>query len=320
MLNKIINKFGNTILFYANKDGDVVFKNFCLFKNDGNLYKLNMSKQEMGRILEYRFRLDNLFMFTALLIIIVFYLIFLKHNPTVINVLTTEFVTITAVFFARGIFGYLYDKKLQYLFGEYKVVDFNPPTSKEQNQSFKYNTYFNILVVIFFITIFLLLGFVYRFLIYKSLTLKNPKYDLSIKLTDSYNKLYPKTASLLDLSAYAKYKTKNYIGAATDYKTIFEIEGKQFEVKDFERFSNLLYLEKQINGTDAAIDTFNEYYTKKHLSVLDSIKMLWIKSIFSIENQRYDAVIYDYEEFEKSLKENDLKNRFYINCDKTYMY
>ena len=319
MLGNFFNKLGNTILFYSDKDGNAVFKNFCIFKNDGNLYHLNLTKQEVGKILEYRFHLNKILRGLIIATIIIAYLIFIKFNPSLTNILITEVLTIILIAGYRLAFELLYNKKLQDKYGKFKIIDFKPPITKEQSKAFVNNVIFKVLATIFCVTIFSLPAFILNFAIYEMVTMKKPHYKSAIKLSQVYSSIYPKNTGILDLTAYAKYETQDYEGAVEDYKNIFEIKGKYFTNKDIERFSNLLYLEKKINGSETAIDVFNEYATKKKLSVLDAIKMLWIKSIFKIENHRYNTVLYDYEELAQSLPENDTRNRFYINCDKTYM-
>ena len=70
-----------------------------------------------------------------------------------------------------------------------------------------------------------------------------------------------------------------------------------------------------ING----LSIFNEYITTKKMTVSQQTKMLWIKSIFSIENQIPDFVVQDYDDLLLSLNEKDAKNKFYILADKAYM-
>ena len=47
--------------------------------------------------------------------------------------------------------------------------------------------------------------------------------------------------------------------------------------------------------------------------------MLWIKSIFKIENHITDDIIQDYENLISSLDEDDIKNQFYISSDLAYI-
>ena len=55
------------------------------------------------------------------------------------------------------------------------------------------------------------------------------------------------------------------------------------------------------------------------MSVLQESQMLWIKSIFKIENSIIDMILQDYDDLLASLNPDDEKNKFYISCDRTYM-
>jgi tetratricopeptide (TPR) repeat protein len=47
--------------------------------------------------------------------------------------------------------------------------------------------------------------------------------------------------------------------------------------------------------------------------------MLWVKSIFKIENSIIDSILQEYDELLASLNAKDTKNQFYISCDRAYM-
>ena len=91
MINKIINNLINPILFYADKSGNAVFRNFCCFKNTGNLYKLDLTKPEVGKILEYRFDLNKYLRRAYILITIIVYLIFIHMKLSLWSFLVCEF-------------------------------------------------------------------------------------------------------------------------------------------------------------------------------------------------------------------------------------
>ena len=122
------------------------------------------------------------------------------------------------------------------------------------------------------------------------------------------------------MRAYARFMTKDYEGALKDYKTVLELSGRKFSKKDYVRFANLLYLQKKMSTSQEAVDVFNEYVTKKKMSVLQESQMLWVKSIFKIENNMPETIIQEYTDLMASLKKNDFKNQFYISCDQAYMY
>ena len=51
MFEKIITTLSNPILFYADKEGHAVFRNFNWFGNCGCSYDLQLSKIEVGKVL-----------------------------------------------------------------------------------------------------------------------------------------------------------------------------------------------------------------------------------------------------------------------------
>ena len=75
-----------------------------------------------------------------------------------------------------------------------------------------------------------------------------------------------------------------------------------------------------MSTSQEAVDIFNEYVTKKKMSVLQESQMLWIKSIFKIENNMPETIIQEYSDLLSSLKKDDFKNQFYIASDQAYMY
>ena len=95
--------------------------------------------------------------------------------------------------------------------------------------------------------------------------------------------------------------------------------GKRFNQKDLIKFANLLFLEKKISSPENAVVLFDDYATRKNMTVLEQSKMLWIKSIFSIENNMPDSIVADYDSLLESLSPKDMKNRFYITSDKAYI-
>ena len=75
MLKKILNKISNPLLYYTNESGYSVFKNYCLYKNDGCMYDKKYSMQEAGKTLEYRFSLDKKLKVSTFFITIILYLL-----------------------------------------------------------------------------------------------------------------------------------------------------------------------------------------------------------------------------------------------------
>ena len=79
-LKTILYKLGDTHLFYTDKSGNSVFKNYNLFSDDGCLYKTKYSMPEVGKVLEYRFDLNRYANFAKILAFILVYLIFFQEN------------------------------------------------------------------------------------------------------------------------------------------------------------------------------------------------------------------------------------------------
>ena len=96
-----------------------------------------------------------------------------------------------------------------------------------------------------------------------NLTAKKKNYKSAINISKVYLALYPKVESIYDMRAYAKYVIRDYEGALQDYKTVLDISGKKFKQIDYVRLANLLLLEKKLNNPESAVDTFNDYATRK---------------------------------------------------------
>lgn len=318
MLKKIFDTLSNPILFYADKSGNAVFRNFCWFKNTGCLYKLKLSKPEVGGVLEYRFELEKYLKTAYIVIPILIYFIFIHLKFSIWNLLICEFFWIILISICQGICSYIYSDYLTKNFGPYKLVDFNPNLSQKKKDEFRANFYSKIIITIILIALFSLPapGILYAM----KLNVNKHKFPAAITLSKIYLALYPKTEYIYDMRAYAKYIKHDYEGALKDYKTALELSGKNFSKKDFVRFANLLLLEKKLSTPENAVDVFNDYATRKKMSILEESQMLWIKSIFRIENNSPESIIADYDNLLASLNPKDAKNQFYISCDKAYMY
>lgn len=55
------------------------------------------------------------------------------------------------------------------------------------------------------------------------------------------------------------------------------------------------------------------------MSILEQSQILWIKSLFRIENNSTDTIVQDYNDLLESLDEKDERNQFYISSDKAYV-
>jgi tetratricopeptide (TPR) repeat protein len=318
-IKNLFNKLCNPLLFYVDKSGDSFFRNYCLFFKNGYMYSETFSMPEAGKALEYRIQLDKHLRTTGWLIALLVYFILIHTTVNLWTILLGEIVWIALYFGARTICANLYSKFLFTHYGKYVLEEFAPEISKKKQKEYHYSFYsritkYSILILLFFVPALLIPS-----IMKIDLNLKKPHFKAAINISKIYSFIYPKTPKIYDMEAYAKYMTEDFEGALKDYKSGLEKRGKHFGKNDYIRFANLLLLEKKLYGSQNAIDTFNEIITKKNLSVMEQSKMLWMKSIFSIQNNVSDFVITDYDELLTSINDKDERNKFYINCDKAYM-
>ena len=320
MLKKLLQVISSPLLYYVDKEGNCVFRNYCLFSETGNLYRTSIPKANVGKALEYRFDLDRKLKWIYFLTPVILYFIFIHMKFSLLALLMFEVLWIGIITLARLFCSYLYREYLLTHFGNYEATEFTPPISQE-----KYDSYVSvftsrvvaclIVIVLFFIPSLIMIG-VLKF----QLSSKRNHFKQAVSTANTYFALYPKNEKVYDLRAYARFMSKDYEGALKDYKTVLEISGKKFSKHDYTRFANLLYLQKKMSTSQEAVDVFNEYVTKKKMSVLQESQMLWIKSIFKIENNMPETIIQEYSDLLSSLKKDDFKNQFYIASDQAYMY
>ena len=308
MLKKLLQVISSPLLYYVDKEGNCVFRNYCLFSETGNLYRTSIPKANVGKALEFRFDLDKKLKWTYFLTPVILYFIFIHMRFSLLALLMFEVLWIGIITLARVFCSYLYREYLLTHFGNYEATEFTPPISQE-----KYDSYVSvftsrvvaclIVIVLFFVPSLIMIG-VLKF----QLSSKRNHFKQAVSTANTYFALYPKNEKVYDLRAYARFMTKDYEGALKDYKTVLEISGKKFSKHDYTRFANLLYLQKKMSTSQEAVDVFNEYVTKKKMSVLQESQMLWIKSIFKIENNMPETIIQEYSDLLSSLKKDDFKN------------
>ncbi len=319
MFEKIITTLSNPILFYADKEGHAVFRNFNWFGNCGCSYDLQLSKIEVGKVLEYRFDIEKHLKIAYWLVPIIIYLIFIHTRLSFWNLLVAEFFWILIIGILRAVCAYVYSDYLIKNFGQYKVVDFVPHMPKEKWQFYRRDFYNKIILIGIVIVLFFAPAFALQYGLKLCSTSHKKHAKVAMTISEIYNAFYPKTSDSYDLIAYVKYAKHDYKGALDAYKTSLEMTGKHFSQKDLSKFANLLFLEKKISSPEDAVVLFDDYATRKNMTVLEQSKMLWIKSIFSIENNMPDAIVADYDSLLESLSPKDMKNRFYITSDKAYI-
>lgn len=318
MIREYIEKLSNPILYYVDKSKNSVFRNFCLFKETGYLYKTTIPKANAGKALEYRFELDKYLKWSYFLIPVILYLIFIHTNISLGSVLFFEFLWIILANAARLICSYFYNNYLLRTFGQYEVVEFSPKLPKEKKDEFVALFRSKIIAIFIVICLFFIPAFILKYAIKLSVTSRN-KFPHAIKLSNTYFAIYPKSEKIYDMRAYAKYRNRDIEGSLEDYKTVLNMSGDNFTNRDYVRFANLLYLQKKVSTPTDAIDVFNEYITKKRLSTLETSQMLWIKSIFKIENNIPEGIIQEYDDLISALDSKDTDNQFYLSADKAYI-
>jgi hypothetical protein len=319
MIKKIIEKLSNPLLYYVEKDGTSVFRNFCFFKNTGNLYKISIPKPNAGMALEYRFELNKIVKRVQIFTPIILYFIFIHFKLSIWSLLLFEILWLGIIFAVRIYCSNLYSEFLISHFGKYELVEFLPPVSQVKKDEYVSLFYSKIIAIVVLLGLFCLPAGFIQWRIKANLVSKKTNYNHAVKLADRFFMFYPKVQKVYDMRACGKFMIRDYEGALADYKAVLELSGKRFSKRDYARFENLLLSQKKVSNPQDAVDTFNEYVTKKKLSVLEASQMLWIKSIFKIENNIADAISQEYDELLSSLDAKDTENQFYITSDKAYM-
>jgi len=318
MLKKLLKIFSNPLIYYVDKSGNSVFRNYCLLKQTGCLYQPTLPKANAGKTIEYHLELDKYLKRIYFLTPIILYFIFIHTKFSICNLLLFEFLWLFIVNIARIYASKLFSIHLIKNFGKYESVEFTPPIGPGKTKEYIQLYLSKIVAIIVVIGIFCIPAPLIRLLIKYDITVK-PRFSQAIALSEIYFSLYPKSEKIYDMRAYAKYKKKDLEGSLADYITVLDLSGKKFSKKDITRLANILYLKKLLSNPNDAVDLFNEYSTKKNLSVLETSQLLWIKSIFKIENNLDDTIIQDYNDMLESLDAEDMQNRFYITSDKAYI-
>ncbi|MBP3846812.1 hypothetical protein J6I39_03595 [bacterium] len=323
MKNKIrcyFNNIANPLLFYNDKDGNSVFRNFCLFQNNGNLYNKTIPIKEAGHVLERRIELRKKLRLYNIIFTIVLYFIFLHFMFSFKGLLLFEAIWIVLYFAGRLCATQIYKKILITNYGEYIVSDFNPPIKQEKKNEYKRHFFAKTFLLTMALLLFVSFSFVLSGTIRYCANKNKPNYNMAEFLSGIYLKLYPPISVIYEIRAYEDYISGDFEKATNNYIKVIDMDSnKKFVEKNYILFANLLYLIKKSHGSQTAIDIFNEYSTKLKVTVPQQTKLLWIKSMFSISSEIADFVISDYDDLLTSLDKNDNQNRFYILCDKAYM-
>lgn len=319
MLKKIIEKLSNPLLFYINNEKHSVFRNFCLVKNTGSLYRISIPKANIGKALEYRFELDKYLKLSYFAITVILYLIFIHLKFSLLGLLFFEALWVCMLNGARLLCSSLYSQYLTRNFGQYEITEFEPPVPKRKIDEYVAVFKSKIIVTLIVVALLCVPAFLIQWSIKFNLNPKRNRFEKAITLSNTYFMFYPKTTKIYDMRAYAKFRNRDYEGALADYKTVLDLSGKRYTQKDLPRFANLLLLQKKLTTPTDAVDLYNEYLTKKNLPTLYAIQMLWIKSMFKVENNITETIVQEYDDLLASLSPKDVNNQFYISSDRAYM-
>ena len=319
MLKDIIKILSNPLLYYKDKEGYSVFRNFSLFKQTGNLYNKDLTKANVGKTLEFRVGLDKKLKILYFLITIILYFVIIHVKYSIWSLLLFTGIWIGLLTAVRVYFSSIYNDFLLKNYGSCQLIEFVPPISKRKTDEylalFRSKIIFSIIAILLFLspTILLSMGMKY------SLTPKHNGYKRAITISNVYNAIYPKNAKIYDMRAISHYMMRDYEKSLEDYKMALDLSGRNFTKRDYVRFENILLVQKKVTSSQDAIEIFDKYLSKKRMSVLEKSQMLWVKSIFKIENSIIGSILQDYDDLLASLKAKDTKNQFYISCDRAYM-
>lgn len=319
-LKPFIKNAVNPLLYYVDNEGFSVFKNFCLFKNNGNKYNKVIPVKDAGQILEYRMKLNKKIRLFTIFITIFLYLIFIHFLHSFKGLLICEILWIISYFSARIQCSELYKQRLIKNFGQYEISDFNPHITPEKQKEYFKNYMWGISFIAICLCTFLSLSFALKGLIKYNVNKNKPNYNNAEIISEIYTKIYPEIPMIYEIRAQEDYISGDFENAEKNYTKALDMYDRKFREKDYTRFANLLYIARKSSGSQNAIDLFNEYTTKKITNIHQQIKLLWIKSMFSISSGLPDFVENDYDDLLTSVSDNkNKKYEFYIMSDKAYM-
>ena len=311
-------KLTNPLLFYIDKEGHSVFRNYNWFENDGCKYDEIIQVKDAGNVLEYRIELDRKLKYCNIITILLLYFLSIYLQFNIFEVFLCLIIFAGIFIGTRKLASNMYTQKLKSYYGGFEVVDFHPNISQDKKDFYDKNYLSKIIVYL----IILIVLFIPSIILLKGISFMGNRKEPNIKhvafLSSIYTAFYPKTPLIYDVNAITKYKNGDFTGAADDYIKIFKMTGRKFTEKDYRRFANILFLVRKSKGTPNAIDVFNEYATAKKLTFEQQLKLLWIKSNFAISSGEYNYVLQDYNELLDAVA-GDKKREFYILADKAYM-
>ena len=273
MFKKYIKILSNPLLYYADKEGNSVFRNFALVKQTGYAYHKEFQKQDVGKALEFRFGLDKKLKLGYFLATLILYLIFIHVKFSLWSLLFFEVIWIVILSGIRLLCSRLYVEYLVRMFGVFEVVEFRPSVSERKSEEFVALFRSKVILIVLGILIFLIPSFLLQFWMKHSLTPKHNGYKRAIVLSNINNAIYPKVSNVYDMRAVAHFMMRDYDKSLKDYETALDLSGRRFTKRDYVRFENLLLVKKKVASSQDAVDIFNEYITKKKMSVLEESQM-----------------------------------------------
>lgn len=317
MLKNFVYYICYPLIFGRDENENFLFKSFSFLNNTAYLYDRILDKDQIKEVLDYRCALARKYNLISFISLILFYFLFLAYdfNLLILGLFIIAYFGIKLIL--SNYFTEIYARRVKAQFGAYKLTTFEPKLSSEK-QSF----FFEEMLKKAGVTLLILITYVAgAFALCHSIKnqIANKHFSFAMRACDFYSTIYPKTKQFYNLRAIVKYTQKDYKGSLEDYKKVFDKSSGRFTKQDYVKFSNLLLLERNLTNAQNALYVFDEYLTKKHLSVTDKAKMLWIKSMFSLNAGISEYVLSDYDNLLESLKKNDMENRFYILSDKAYM-
>ena len=187
MLKKIIETLSIPLLYYTDKTGYAVFRNFCFLKNTGCMYNTAFPKQNIGKALEFRFALDKRLKWLTFLTPIILYFIFIHLSFSIFKLLFFELLWLGIVFGTRFYFSYIYSRYLIKHFGQYELCEFTPPVPKHKIAEYVSVYKANITVILIILGLYFIPALFLQLTIKMTLSPKHLHCKSALVLSNIYN-------------------------------------------------------------------------------------------------------------------------------------
>ena len=139
MLEKLkyyLTNFTTPLLYYIDKEGHSVFRNFCLFDCNGNCYDKVIPVKQAGKMLEYRIELGKHLKYFNFFIILLAYFLYIHLFYSFWGLIFCELIAIIPIFLAKMYYSNLFTRNLNDKFGDYRVIRFTPPITDEKQKEY----------------------------------------------------------------------------------------------------------------------------------------------------------------------------------------